>query len=201
MSALYPDVPATPGVPNVLRLPGSIENAIVPVITDIRLALATAPQWGIFDKDGNSLIDVDSVLEVSYQEEASISDYPIEEGTFASYNKVDRPYEGRVQVVKSGLSSDRTDFLQQIETLRRSTDVCTIVTPERIYDNANVVRFDYSRRSTEGAQAIVAELHLQEIRQTAQAKYSNTKDPSGADPVNDGSVQATTAAPPADAPQ
>ena len=189
--SIYPDVPQTPGVPNVLRLPGAIETPIVALIEDAGQLLAGTPLWGIYDNGGSPLLDVDTVLSVEYQGESTISDCPIEQGSFQSYNKVDRPYTGRVQVAKSGASVDRTTFLMAVETLKASTATCSIVTPERVYENANVIEYDHSRHADRGAQMIVVELHLQEIRQSAATTYSNTKTPDGADPVNIGPVQTT----------
>lgn len=186
---LYPDVPVAAGVPNVLRLPGAVASATTPLTGDDPSLAATAPQWGIFDANGASVLDADTIASVEVHSESTISDFPVEQGSFQSYNKVDRPATFRVRVAKSGASAARTAFLSQIEDLRHGTDVCTVVTPERAYDNVNVVDYSYARSATEGAQMIVAELQLEEIRQQATTAYSNTANPSGADAVNAGSVQ------------
>jgi hypothetical protein len=187
---LYPDVPRTPGVPAVFRLPGAIETAIVPLLTDAQALLGgqTFP-WGVFSADGTPALVPDSVLGVEYREEQSISDYPIEDGGFESYNKVRRPYEARVPMAKGGPSAEREAFLRVTEDLIDSTDLYTVVTPERTYLNANVIGYSYSRRSQEGAQLIIIELQLQEVRIAPSPSYSNTREPSGADAVNDGAVQ------------
>ena len=53
-------------------------------------------QWGIFDQSGDPVITADTIVEVGYRREYRISDFPVEEGSFASYNKVQTPYDVRV---------------------------------------------------------------------------------------------------------
>lgn len=197
----FPDVPNTPGVPTVFRAAGDIDTPVQPLTSDDAGLAASAPRWGIFTADGSPSLDVDSVISVEYRADSTVSDYAIENGGFVSYNKVDRPYESRVRLARSGASVDRTAFLQALQSLKSSVELVTIVTPEQVYENANVTGYDVGRSATEGAQMLVAELQLQEIRQAPATAYSNTRDPSGADAVNDGAVQAspsaTTVGPPA----
>lgn len=190
---LFPDVPIAKGVPSVFRAVGSVETQLVSLAADVSSILGTTPpQWGIYSDGGDDLLQPDSMMSFEVQKEASISNYPIEEGDFRSYNKVQRPYEARVSATKGGTSSDRTNFLLRVENLQATTETCTIVTPERTYVSANVVRFDYGRHASEGAELLMVNLQIEEIRQTVVSTFnnSNTAEPSGADTVNDGTVQA-----------
>ena len=72
------------------------------------------PQWGIFDQSLQPVIVGDSCLLVDYRKEFRISDYPIEQGDFASYNKVETPYDFKMTFTKGGSSSDRQTFLTAV---------------------------------------------------------------------------------------
>lgn len=190
---LFPDVPIAKGLPSVFRAVGSVETQAVSIIADVESILGTTPpKWGIFSVGGDDLLQPDSMMSFEVQKEAAISTYPIEQGDFQSYNKVQRPYETRVTATKGGKSGDRTDFLSRVEDLQNTTDVCTVVTPERTYLSANVVRYDYARHASEGAELIMVNMQIEEVRQTVVSTFnnSNTAQPSGADTVNDGTVQA-----------
>ena len=41
-------------------------------------------QWGIFDQNGDPVITADTVVQVAYRREYHISEFPVEEGSFAS---------------------------------------------------------------------------------------------------------------------
>lgn len=193
---LYPDVPPLPGVPPVYRGPLNPADATAtppPALTQDSVAAASAaPQWGIFTIRGQSALDVDSIVAIEPSREFRVSDYPVEKGGFASYNKVATPGELRVTVTKGGHASDRAAFLSAVDVLVASTDLFNVVTPDTAFTDVNIVRYDYRRSADQGATLLVVELHCIEIRQSAKTKYSDSKAPSGVDLKNDGPVQPTT---------
>jgi hypothetical protein len=193
MSALFPDVPIFSGVPAVLRQVGTnLINDVITALTGDSLFGSEFDEieWGVFDQDGNQVLDPDSVINLEYMNEFRIPDYPIEQGGFANYNKVARPYNIRLEVAKSGSIADRQQFLDDIDTLINSTDLYTVIMPEWTFENANVVRRDFRRTQESGAQMIIVGLELQEVREQASTSFSNSKEASGADTTNNGSVQA-----------
>jgi hypothetical protein len=199
----YPDVPKASGVPPVLRQAASIQNsivnAVVPLASDAILILRylKGPVWGIFTNDTNQPVIVgDSVLAVEFRAEARISDYPVEQGSFASYNKVWTPYAIKLTFTQGGSNDDRQSFLNAVDLACKSTDLYRVATPELSYRDANVTHYDYRRSARDGATLLTVDVWLEEVRQTATSTLSNTKDPSGAGRVNDGTIQATPLAPP-----
>lgn len=200
MSALFPNVPlAIAGVPAVLRRAGAVADAretLASASNDVSNTIA-AQRWGIFTADGTPALEPDSVVSFEHSAEYRIADYPVEGGTFESYDKVATPFATRVAVSKGGTAAEREQFLTACQSLLESLDPYNVVTPERTYLNVNVTRIGTTRNSGAGAGLITVELVLQEIRQAAKAAYS-TVTPAEPPPVAATPVQAAppvTAAP------
>jgi hypothetical protein len=132
------------------------------------------------------------VVDFDLRAEQRLAIFPIEKGSFGSYNKVAMPFEARMKMNKAGTESDRTDFLNACDAALKSLKLYTAVTPEVTYDNASVEHYDYRRTSENGVQLITVELWLQEVRVAASPTFSNTKTPQGQDAQQDGAVQAQT---------
>lgn len=148
----------------------------------------TAPRWGIY-KDGAAVAVADSVVRVDYMQDTRVSQYPLEKGAFAAYNKVGTPYDARVRLVRGGTEAERKAFLDAIEAATASLDLYDVVTPEKTYTSATIQRHQYTRSAQAGVSLIAVDIVLTEIRTTAETTFSNTKSVDGANPVNVGTVQ------------
>ena len=215
----FPRVPELPGVPLLLRA------ASRRVLSEELRALADnpgwfvmpgSPQWGVFTLAGDPLVEVDSVLDVGFSQNHKISNYPIQNNAFNSYNKVAEPFQATVRLMKSGsfrsgnveqsmsgnvesqASRERGDFLDAIDQAAKSLDLYIVVTPERSYINCNITSYSYKREQSKGAYQIVVDLTLQEVRQVQAAytssdsrqKITNAKDVGATSNINAGKVQA-----------
>lgn len=206
MSVRNPDVPAAPGVPPVNRdntNPGTAAQP-APLNSDTAAGAAIERQWGVFDKNGKRALEPDSIFAMEPSREFRISDYPVENGGFQSFNKVALPGEVRATVTKGGTSASRRQFLAAVDAMVATTALYTLVTPEGTFPNRNLIRYEYRRSAERGASLLALELIFEEVRVTAKGKYSTTKAPSGADPINGGPVRPTTPTPaqtPAGAPK
>ena len=185
------NIPLAPGAPSVF---GAIADAVT-VLTGDQLDVGppdSSSQWGLFDDSGTNVLDVDNVVAVEYAKDWRVSDYPMEQGAFQSYNKVETPAEPLVVFTVGGSEQRRAAFLTTLDALTASTEVFDVVTPEISYSNMNVVRYTYGRRADRGATLITAEVHLMQIRQTVKTTFTKEKvqSVSGASPVNNGTVQA-----------
>lgn len=170
-----------------------------------------ATDWMIVDANsGQGIIFPDTVPRFEYRGESRVSDYPVEQGAFASYNKVSQPFDIRMMMVCSGLnyggaganatlsnvagivtgqSYKKGTFLETLDYMLATTDLFTIVTPDKIYPSVNMVHYDYKRETKNGATMLIVEAWFQEIRVTASAAYSSSvASPSAADPVSVGTV-------------
>lgn len=155
----------------------------------------SAPQWQIQDSSGNQVLNPDSIVSVEFVGEYRVIKYPIEAGNFEDYNKVKVPNVVKVICRKGGTSSDRSGFLTDLETIRTSTDLYTITTPDWSYPNYNVDHVDYPRRAELGVALIQATIWFEEINVSASTSFSNTQQPGSQDPQSLGTVQTQAATP------
>lgn len=190
-----PDVPKVPGVPDLPR--GIYVPPVGEIVGDLLdNAVGTLlgnNAWGIFDENGNDALDADSIIEIEYRNDSQVSNYIQEQGAFASYNKVDNPYEFSVSVAIARNLFNRSRFIRKIEDIRQSTNVYSVVTPEKTYLNATLQGITYRRDNTR-VSLIIVEMAFVEIRNTGivETAFSATQEPSGSDVVDDGIVQTYT---------
>jgi hypothetical protein len=149
-------------------------------------------QWGIFF-GGVPIIIADNVVEVQYRQQWSISDFPVEQGAFASYDKVQVPYDARLRFTAGGSLANREAMLASIAAVAADTNLYDVVTPEAVYLSCNFTHYDYSRRSNEGLGLLSVDIWLIEVREAVSAAMSNTQDPSSASQTNGGTVQTVPA--------
>lgn len=187
----FPDVPNDPGVPPVPRS-GVAPATSTPVLSADSPNVATqssqTAQWGVF-KDGVAVILPDSIVAVEKAKEFRLSDYPVEDGSFQSYNKVETPFDAHVTMAMGGDASDRAAFLDTLEDVTKSMALYDVVTPEKSYLSASIERYDYERSAKSGVTLLTVRLWLREIRVTATAAFSKTKTPAGSGVADDGTVQ------------
>jgi len=192
----FPDVPNVPGVPPLLRDPLADPATVVQLLTGDVVGLISslnAPQWGLF-QNGDPVVTSDSVVTMEYKQDWAVADFPIEQGSFASYDKVDLPYDVKFRFACGGSISDRQTFLDSIAAIAGTLDVYDGVTPEEVYPNLNVTHYDYSR-SNSNVGLLIVDVWCIQIRDDVTQSFSNTQAPSGADPVSNGTVQPTPATP------
>ena len=162
------------GIPNVPDFKGLVSGGLDALIGFGLGALINAifgNQWGVFNQYGIPILLADNVISLKYDRKHSVSNAPLEKGSFASYNKVIEPYKATVQMsVGTGGTFKRGAFLAQIEALSNSTLKFHIITPEYVYLNASIVGYDIHREASDGAQLIKVNLHLEEIREVT-VKY------------------------------
>ena len=148
----------------------------------------TAPQWGIFDQNNNPVLVADSVFGVEYAHDWQISDYPQEQGAFASYNKVQVPWVAKVQYL-IGDPILRAAFLKQAEVVCASLNLVSVITPDIPYMSANPIHAGYKRTGQNGVTLILVEVWCEQIRIFGSATTSNTASPNGATPAQNGTTQ------------
>jgi hypothetical protein len=137
---------------------------------------------------------------LDYSKEMKVSDFPIERGGFASYNKVEMPANPVMVLYFSGTTSERQKFINEIDRACKSQELFAIVTPEVNYIGYTMEKYAYRRAQDKGAYMYVVEVPLREIREvTSQYTISNRgnvespKDAGAVPPVDNGKTQ--TAAP------
>lgn len=119
------------------------------------------PEWGIFTQEGTPILTVNSVDSVEYARDYRVSDYPQEQGTFESYNKVQVPFVAKIAFL---IGDTRVSFLNSVEQAVASLQLVTVVTPEIQYSSANLVHYGYRREARSGKTLIRVEVWCQEVR-------------------------------------
>jgi hypothetical protein len=192
--SLYPVVPQALGVPTLLRSGAQLLDTVTLGYLGASDALSQVigsevVRWGVYDASGTSIGDYDTMAAVEYRNDANISDYPVEDGSFASYNKVDSAFDVSVRMVCGGSDARRAAFQAACETARRTLRLFTIVTPTRTYQDVNFVSIGVHHTRTEGANLLTVELQAREVRNTASEQQSDAKTPAAYDAQDQGSIQ------------
>jgi hypothetical protein len=189
-----PDIPNVPGVPPLSSYApaGGAADITTLLVSDAISAVASflfGPIYGIFfGLLPIPVIVADNYVRFEHKEDYEISDYPVEAGSFMSYNKVKLPEEIRVRVSTGGSIFSRQALLNTIDLAMNTTGLYSVVTPEKVYLNFNFVRRDMVREADSGAGLIAVDITLRQILQTATALFQSTQNPSVAGTVSSSSV-------------
>jgi hypothetical protein len=183
-----------PGVPPLL-FPPVAQAPFVLLTADTVAGFAGfgVQQWGIF-LGGSPVVTADSVVSFEYKAEWTISDYPVEQGAFQSYDKVYVPFDVRITFTAGGSLSNRQSLLDSIAAIAGDLNLYDAVTPEATYSSVNVTHYDYKRTATNGLGLMQVTVWCEQVvTTTTNGGLSSTAAASGADQVNDGTVQTTGA--------
>ncbi|MDB5777613.1 MAG: hypothetical protein JWP38_3746 [Herbaspirillum sp.] len=195
----FPAVPSLPGVPALVRGGTQMFDTLTSNLLGLTDSLdfltgADAPQWGIFDSTGSPVVVADSVISFGYRNDARISDYPVEQGAFASFNKVANPNDVQIRMTLSGTAIARAEFAASLDAAVASLSLYDVITPEIAYTGMNVIAWDYRREASSGSGMIIADVTIREVRETATAAFSAAAaDPTASAPVT--APQTPSAAP------
>lgn len=187
----FPNVPPYPGVPPLPRSIGEVVPFVTRLIADspaVR-ALLKVHAWGIYSASGLLLLKPDSIVEYDRRLSFRVSDFPIQGGEFASYNKVRTPFDVGLTVTKGGSDAERVNFLAAAEKLAGSLDLLTVVTPEASYANLNLTDVSIRRTAQNGFQLLSLDLGFRQIRVAPAAQYTTARP---LEPTNLGAVQTVT---------
>jgi hypothetical protein len=196
----FPNVPDLPGVPQIPRSPLAAVQAVLSI--GLPADPGTLPNssqaasfWGVFDSNNNQVITPDSIIDFNNRNEWNVVSSTVEQGSFASYNKVVVPFELSVRMSKGGSVANRTTFLQQIAAIAGDTNLYTVQTPEWTYTDVNITRYEVSRRGASGAYFLAeVDIFFVQILEVTPV-YTNTslstqdaQDPSAEPVTNQGNV-------------
>lgn len=178
----------------ILSLRDILQPPGVPLLADSgpQVQADIAQQWGLYDQSGLPAVIADNVQSLEVALEAQISDFPVENGGFASYNKVIRPFDVRLAMTKGGSVEDRQAFVQQVQDAWQSLELFNVVTPEVVYLDVNVVGVRRLVESDRGVGLMMLDVSLRKVRQTGRLAFTSTAQPASAGVNNNGAVQTQT---------
>ena len=148
------------------------------------------PDWGIFlngtqvvGQNINNIINIVSglgsgnFLDLDYRAHFAISNYPVEQGAFQSYNKVQTPYEVAVTVTAGGTIANRALLLSQVQAIIGTTDLYTVIMPEGSLESLNPIAYTYHRRHDSGLGLLIVTIIFQQVRPAGDPQFSTTSNP------------------------
>ena len=185
------DVPNVPGVPSLSSYsPNNIGLLVEDAVSVLLGTLGLLPQWGIY-LNGVEVLSYDNQVSFGYKQDWKISTYPVEQGSFQSYDKVQLPSEIRCRFSAGASTINRQEMLASIDAVMSDTNLYDVVTPENVYLNYNFSHRDYDREA-ESAGMVVIDVWLIEILETATAQYQTTQSPANAGQQGLGNVPTQT---------
>jgi hypothetical protein len=148
-----------------LRIPGLGIVGQEPLPPEKSVSADLLNIWAIKYKDGGEPFDVDSIINLHYDHANKVSSFPIEKGGFVSYNKVNEPRTVKLKLTVGG--GDRVlIFMADVERELTSTNLYTIITPEREYKRMTLEKVAYPR-DAKSADQVVIDLTFIEIVQVS----------------------------------
>ena len=171
---VFPNVPNVPGVPALPRLPGAVPAVVQLLVADALSLFAGfgSTQWGLF-LNGLPVVTAESVVSFDFKKGANISNFPVENGGFESYNKVKRPFDVRLRFSTGGSLADRQALLDSIDDAVDSLDLMDAVTPEVTYQNVNPIHYDYRRTAINGVGLLIVDVFCEQVRVTASTSFTS----------------------------
>lgn len=132
--------------------------------------------WAIYNEDGDAIIPFDTFMGCTVKEEHKVSQDAVERGGFVDYNKVAQPINVGVVLARTGSTSELNEMIEALDALASSTDLVSIVTPEKTFLDFTLASYDYDRKAENGVDRLLVSLTFEEIRQV-EAEYSDERIP------------------------
>ncbi|MBO5605739.1 MAG: hypothetical protein J5915_10190 [Acidaminococcaceae bacterium] len=136
-------------------------------------------------ESGNSIISFKSLLKAEYKSAGSVVWEPIEQNSFASYNKTTEPREYCFEVALQFPDNDFASALSTLEDLKKGTDKFTFVTPFTSFENLSLE--GYSTMFETFTSMMIISLGCKEVLEVQQG-YTNVT-VNDATPIGSGDAQ------------
>jgi len=153
-------------------------------------------QWTILADGGGSLVRFTSMISVDIFCEGQALSYPVEEGAFMTYNKVQSPIDIRATLATMGLPFEFADILDTLAQYKEEALKLMVVTPSAYFDSLTLQSYGHRHDQRRNANMLTVDLHLIEVKevqsQTTNVEVSSPKNPTSAGKVNTGKKQAQT---------
>lgn len=172
MALKLPSIPSLPSVnvPKVVsfaKSPAAVLNVVSLIAKNLPKLNPPRPIYAILNAE--TLIPL--TIPDSWQEitplvsEYQVSDYPIEDGAFATYNKVRRPSLVAATLTKGGTDLERATWLEAIRQQLQSdpTALYNILTPAGIFPNQTLVSLSFQTRNDRGSNLLYLEMKFSEV--------------------------------------
>lgn len=131
-------------------------------------------QWSVIDDTGERAFPFDSFVTADTSAECKVIQAPVEGGSFVSYNMVVPPVEIKCTLARRGYPPELMAFVTALHGYVESTDLLSVITPDREFDNMKLTKMSYRRSADNGTDIIYADLSFVEVREVA-SQYTNAR--------------------------
>lgn len=135
------------------------------------------PVYAIVDSETFEPLTIpDSWGEFAPRYESQVSDYPVETGAFAIYNKVRRPTGVDVTLIKTGSDVARFTWLAAIQQseAQAPTRLFTLISPQAVYVDYTLQNMSFETRQDRGSNMLYLVLRFLEIPQIPSSDDTKT---------------------------
>jgi len=143
-------------------------------------------------KGESARVDFSAMIEFTAEKSSRLPDEPIEQGSFATYNRVIEPRNITCRLAVKGKAADLQTAIDRLTTLSENDEKITLTTPEQSYKNMMLESFDYRRDASNGRGVLYVDLRFKEIREVASQQTTTAveeaEEPIDAEDAEDGSV-------------
>lgn len=132
-----------------------------------------AKSWQFIDGEtGADILSFTAYLDEDIKNEGATINENIEEGSFTTVNKTEKPVNIVVNVGIAGDESTLHEAISTLNELKSDAVKFSLVSPNYEYQNLTLVSFNYGTKKGEGIGKLVATLTLTEVREVSPA-YSS----------------------------
>ena len=143
------------------------------------IALATMPSDEpeyYLTKDNAVAISFSRVMDLELTAEGKVLSIPIEQSSFAAYNKVASPTTIRATLAVEGEKSSLQSVVDTLFELKEGTDLLNFVTPIKEFENYTLEKFSYQQAAEKGINVLYVEIHISEVKEV-EAQYTDAQAP------------------------
>lgn len=138
---------------------------------------ADEPEYFItYKESGDIAVEASRVMDLEMTAEGKVISTPIEQGSFAAYNKVASPITIRATLAIEGELGDLQAVIDTLFELKDGTELVNFVTPVREYESFTVEKFNFQQAAEKGVNVLYVEINLSEIKEVEQ-QYTDTQAP------------------------
>lgn len=131
-------------------------------------------RWTLLNASGDAAVTFTSFLSMELRNESLLLDGPVEEGSFATYNKIETPLEVDVSLGIQGDDAELQKALDTLNSLQAGLELISLITPDAEYTDLNLFGFSFQRRREDGVGVLWVDLMLKSVKQV-KAAYTNVR--------------------------
>lgn len=167
-----------PGTPTVQEQIG-----LIPGQGDLLGTMEAKPQYLLKSEGGE--VAFTTMMEFSWEDSSRLPTEPIEQGSFATYNRIQEPKSATARLAVQGTNSEIQSLLDKLVEMKSGSDFITIVTPFNSYENMMLESFDYRRDSHSGFNLLQVDLKLKEVREVETQQTTSSVEEPEPEPVTE----------------